>query len=120
MGGESALVVRGQVVVPADVRAAETASLIVSVEDVSRADAPSLVIGEQRQEGVQLTAGAILPFQVEVPKELVDARHSYSVRAHLDLSGSGTVEIGDLVSTQSYPVLTRGHSDEATIEVKRV
>jgi hypothetical protein len=30
------------------------------------------------------------------------------------------VEIGDLVSTQSYPVLTRGHSDEATIEVKRV
>jgi len=44
----------------------------------------------------------------------------YSVSVHIDVSGSGEIERGDLISTQIYPVLTRGHGDEARVQVKRV
>jgi putative lipoprotein len=120
MGSERTRTVRGEIILPSTDLPAETADLVVQVEDVSRADAPSVVIAEQRQSGVPLRGGAVLPFVVEVPEELVDERNSHSVRVHVDVSGSGEVEVGDLVSTQSYPVLTRGHGNEARIDVKRV
>ena len=112
--------VHGQVVLPNVELPAGTGDLIVQVEDVSRADAPSLVVGEQRQPGVALHSGAVLSFTVNIPAGLVDPSHSYSVRVHLDVSGSGKVEVGDLITTQSYPVLTRGYGNEAKVAVKRV
>jgi putative lipoprotein len=112
--------VHGKVVLPNVELPGASGDLIVQVEDVSRADAPSVVVGEQRQSGVPLVAGAVLPFKVEIPAGVVDPSHSYSVRVHLDVSGSGKVEIGDLVTTQSYPVLTRGYGNEAKVAVKRV
>jgi putative lipoprotein len=113
-------VVRGHIVVPSADVPVEAAEVVVRVEDVSRADAPSVVIAEHRQRGVPLRRGAVLPFALEVPADRVDARSLYSVHAHVDASGSGTVEPGDLISTRSYPVLTRGYGHEAEVEVQRV
>lgn len=42
------------------------------------------------------------------------------MRVHVDVSGSGEIEQGDLVSTQSHPVLTRGHADRAAVPVRTV
>jgi uncharacterized lipoprotein YbaY len=120
MSEESTVVVRGQVVLPPDVPAGARADLIVQVEDVSRADAPSPVVAQQRQPDVALNARAALPFELTVPADRVEPRHSYSVRAHVDVSGTGSIERGDLISTQSYPVLTRGYGDEATVTVRPV
>jgi putative lipoprotein len=117
---EKTQTVSGEIILPGADLPAEAACLLVQVEDVSRADAPSIVVSEQRQYGVSLHGGAVLPFVVKVPEELVGEKRSYSVRVHVDVSGSGEVEVGDLVSTQSYPVLTRGHGKEARIHVKRV
>jgi putative lipoprotein len=116
----STIQVHGQIVLPEDTVPAEAAAVVVQVEDVSRADAPSVVIAEQRQVGVRLEPGGVLPFAVEVPTHQVDSRASYSVRVHVDMSGSDGVEVGDLVSTRSYPVLTRGYGNEASVEVRRV
>jgi putative lipoprotein len=117
---EETRTVRGEVILPSADFVAATADVIVQVEDVSRADAPSGVIAENRRSGVPLRGGAVIPFVVDVATELVDERRSYAVRVHGDVSGTGEVSVGDLVSTQSYPVLTRGHGDEARIYVQRV
>ena len=111
--------VSGEVILPAEVPA-DRADVIVQVEDVSRADAPSVVVGEKRLPRVALRPGAKLPFEVEIPEGALDESHSYSVRAHVDVSGSGEVETNDLVTTQSYPVLTRGHGDSVKLQVKKV
>src|SRR5687767_13319159 len=93
--------VRGQVVLP-DVEPAEkTADFIIQVEDVSRADAPSTVVGERRISRVPLRAGMSLPFTVEIPAESILPNHSYTVRVHVDMSGSGKVEPADLITMQS-------------------
>ena len=112
--------IRGNVILPNVQLPNQTADLIVQVEDVSRADAPSQVVGEQRVSGVSVSAGQTLPFSIEVPSDRVDPKHSYSVRVHVDMTGSGKVEPGDLITTQSYPVLTHGHGNEADVTVKPV
>ena len=117
---EETRTVRGEIALPTSGPLGTSADVIVQVEDVSRADAPSIVVGEQRQHGVFLHGGAVLPFAVEIPARFIDERRSYSVRVHINMSGSGNVEVGDLVSTQTYPVLTRGYGSEARITVKRV
>jgi putative lipoprotein len=113
-------VVHGEVTLPAEAGPLEAAEVVIQVEDVSRADAPSVVVAEQRLHGVRLRPGEALAFAVEVPSERVDPQSHYSVRVHVDVSGSGDVERGDFVSTRSYPVLTRGHGDAVIAEVQRV
>ena len=112
--------VRGQVVLPDIELAAQTADLIIQVEDVSRADAPSIVVGEQRIPHVLVHAGMVLPFTVEIPAGRIVPNHSYSVKVHVDISGSSKIETGDLITMQSYPVLTQGYGNEANVSVKPV
>jgi putative lipoprotein len=111
--------VRGEVVLPAGEPGERAARLVVQVEDVSRMDAPSQVIAEQQIDDVPLD-GTSVAFEVAVPAGLVDERASYSVRVHVDVSGSGVVEQGDLITTQSYPVLTHAAPETARIEVRRI
>src|SRR2546423_1218919 len=112
-------VVQGEVIVPAD-WSASGADVIVHVEDVSRADAPSISLGELRRRIPRLSPGTRVPFEIHIPTDRVNERASYSVRAHVNRSGSGNIEKGDLVSTQSYPVLTKGYGTQVQIYVKTV
>jgi len=97
-----------------------TADVAVYVEDVSRADAPAGVLAERRERRVRLKPGGTLSLDVVIPTENMDQRRSYSVRVHVDSSGSGEIEKGDLVSTQAHPVLTQGYGREVTVPVKKV
>jgi hypothetical protein len=55
-----------------------------------------------------------------VPAGLIDRRGSYSLRVHVDVTGSGEVERGDMITTQSYPVLTGSEPAETRVEVRRI
>ena len=112
--------IRVEIVAPPLGSTVEAAEVVAQVEDVSRADAPSVVVAEERLQDVKVEPGAVISFEIDVPAELVDSKSSYSVRVHVDVAGTGEVEVGDLVSTTSNPVLTRGHGDEARVEVQLV
>lgn len=111
--------VRAEIVLPRDAPRG-AAQVVVRVEDVSRADAPSTVLAEQCLRFVALPEGGVLEVEVDVPGELVDPRRTYAVSVHVDVSGSGEVERGDLVSTQSHPVLTRGAGRAVRVPVRMV
>ena len=82
------------------------ATVIVKIEDVSRADAPSTVIGEQEIK----TEGKQVPIPYEVlydPAEIID-NHTYTVSARI-LDGSGKlIFISDTIT----PVITDGNPTE--------
>jgi uncharacterized lipoprotein YbaY len=111
--------VDGFVVIPAGVTL-DAATMRVSVEDVSRADAPAITVGTTIRQVSRISPGDRLPFEVQVPAHLIDPARYYSLRAHIDRSGTDTVKVGDLVSTQSYPVLTRGYGTVHLVVVKQV
>ncbi len=113
----SAAVVRGRIVWPPDPPRLEGATVVIRVEDVSRADASSLVVAEQVLHDIT-TSGTTTPeLTFEVPVSDVDERAHYAVSVHVDHTRSGTITKGDLLSVQSHPVLTRGHPSWAEVPV---
>lgn len=84
-------------------------TLIVKVEDVSRADAPSRVIAETRQA----LDGRAQPYAVtlSVPNDKIDSRMEYAARAEIrDQSGALR-----FTTDTRHSVLTRGASNRADI-----
>jgi hypothetical protein len=90
----------------------------VTVEDVTRADESAVVLAESIVD--DLDAARAPRAVVEVGE--FDPEADLSVRVRV--AGAGRVgrdvEVGDLVSTQSHPVLTRGHGDAVVVPVRVV
>jgi uncharacterized lipoprotein YbaY/membrane-bound inhibitor of C-type lysozyme len=80
----------------------------VQLLDVSLADAPSKVIGEQ-----WITLGqrqVPVPFTINYDPAKIDERHSYSLSAKITVDGTLR-----FISDQSYPVITRGNPARADL-----
>jgi putative lipoprotein len=88
------------------------AVVIVRLQDISRADAPAILLGEQRIEldGRQVP----IPFEIGYDPAIIDDRMSYSVSARIEL-GDELLMISDTV----HPVITRGAPTE-NIEIRVV
>jgi uncharacterized lipoprotein YbaY/heat shock protein HslJ/uncharacterized lipoprotein NlpE involved in copper resistance len=82
------------------------------LEDVSKADAPAVVVGS-----VRIAKPGQVPIRFEIPFDpaRIDQSHSYSVRARI-LVGQQL----PFTTDQAYPVLTRGHGKEAQLLLRMV
>lgn len=82
----------------------DDATVIVRVEDSSRADAAAELICEHRFAGVSRTSGDTdpLPLVIDVPAS--ERLAHCTLRVHVDIGSTGEVKRGDHVSTQSYPL----------------
>ena len=78
------------------------ATVIIRVEDTSRADAAAELISERRLTGVSRSPDNpyFIPFVIDVPT--TKAELSCSIRVHVDVNSTGEITSGDYVSTQSY------------------
>lgn len=96
----------------------DNAHAMVTVEDVSKVDAPSVVVGETVLEDLD-TSG---PTVAEVEVGDVDAGCDLVVRVHVaDRSRADRqTEVGDLLTTEAYPVLTRGHGDSVVVRPRHI
>lgn len=95
------------------------AVLHIRLEDVTHTDGVAEIVAEQVHTlEAPLQEGAEMAFSLAVP--VLDPRHRYGVRVHVDTTGSGNVTEGDLVSTQAYPVLTFGQPDHVRVDVHGV
>lgn len=112
--------VRGEIMLPHDVTPFTPAHVLIELEDISRADAPSQVMARLLLAPRELREDDLIPFTIEVTASALNEQHLYSIRVHIDASGSGQVERGDYITVQSYPVLTRGYGDNVRVAVCQV
>ena len=96
------------------------ATIYVRLENVSDADAGSKVVGAYVQREVTFDPETARDLSFSIAGDPPDPRASYVVRVHVDLDGDGEVTRGDLISVQSYPVITFGHPTEVSITVRQV
>ncbi|GAB4161085.1 MAG: hypothetical protein Fur0046_39910 [Cyanobacteria bacterium J069] len=89
------------------------AILRVQLLNVSRADAPAVVLGEQIIE----TKGRQVPFSFEILYDpaFIQDNYRYSVQARITVDDRLM-----FTSTQSYPVITLGHPSSVDIRVDPV
>lgn len=88
------------------------ATLIVTLDDVSRADAPAETLAGRRIE-----EPGNVPIDVELTYDpsIIDERFTYAVRATIEVDGEMW-----WTSTQAHHVLTRGAPDQVEVMVSRV
>jgi putative lipoprotein len=91
------------------------AELEVTLEDISRADAPAVILGRTR---VESPGSPPFQFAIAFDPALVQARHRYAVRARITLNGqllftTDTVQqvLGDSGRTSADLVLRRAGAD---------
>jgi uncharacterized lipoprotein YbaY len=111
------VIIRGELTFedgPADVTGA---AVHVRVEDVSRADAASLAVGEWHIPALPrgTTTSSVIPFEIAV--ESLDARGRYSLRAHVDVDRDGRTSVGDFITMESFPL---SRTDYYRLRVRRV
>lgn len=116
------MIVSGHIRIPRGPSARTAKVVRTRLLDVSRADAPARIIVEKRLVDVEIPGGSgIEAIAFSLPDaECVDERADLTVSVHVDWNGSGEIEKGDLVTTQTYPVDTARDWQEVQIELAQV
>jgi putative lipoprotein len=87
------------------------AVLEVTLEDVSKADAPAEVIGRTRVED---PGNPPIRFEISYDTSRIDPRRDYTVRARIMVEGEPF-----FVTDEHYPVLTQGRGNEVELQLRR-
>lgn len=89
------------------------ALLTVRLVDVSRADAPFVILGEQ----IMQADGRQAPFVFAIPYDpaSIDERYTYAVQARIEVDGKLR-----FISDKFYPVITRGAPRQVDLLLKAV
>jgi copper homeostasis protein (lipoprotein) len=105
--------ITGQVAYRERIALPPDAAIHLTLEDVSRQDAPATYIASQ----VIPTLGRQVPilFALYYASDAIDPRHTYQVRAAIVIDGQRR-----FMTTQAYPVLTRGNPDHIEMTVQGV
>lgn len=82
---DDTLTVTGNVLYRERVAFPENAVVTVRLEDISRADAPSTVLAEQRIEDA---TGVPVPFELSAYRTAIDPRARLAVRAQIEVDGA--------------------------------
>jgi putative lipoprotein len=100
-GGGSSARVTGTVAYLQRIALPPTAVVKVQLVDVSLADAPAIVLGEQ----VLTTGGKQVPFAFEIPYDpaKIESNHTYAVQVRIEEAGRRR-----FIIDQRYAVITRG------------
>jgi len=104
--------VAGELTYKARIALPDTAQVIVTLEDVSQADAPAMMIG---QTIMAAPAGPPIPFVVTYNLNDIDATHTYAVRAQIK-DADGTLLF---TSTTRHLVITQGNPSYVEIELSQ-
>lgn len=110
---------RGDILLPTD-SPSGTADVVLRVEEVSRADAPSTVTHEHVLGDVSLAPGRTVPFSIEIDRSQLDPRARYILTAHVRVNRQQEFTKGDLITTQSYPLAVVGPVTWQRITVKKI
>ena len=94
----------------------QTAALKIAIEDVTTSNVEKVY-----EKAIDFDAQTLSLFKY-MPFELKDFEHdptrSYQLSAHVDKGNTGSVEDGDYVTTDSYPIVTA--LEEINLQLARV
>ena len=110
------MLVTGVIEFPDVVKPLGGAMLWIRIQDVSRADGLDETLAEQVLRGVSLSLpGQQFPFALDAPA--LDPRATYTIEAHLDVSGSGEVDLGDYRTMEHFGVDPESPHQTLTVRV---
>ena len=104
--GDDESTVSGNIVSKENVTLPDGANIQVQIQDVSVADAPATVIGEQTIDGSGISLP--VPYEVSYDPSEIDDRFSYSMSVRIEDADGGLIYISDT----NTPVITNDNPTE--------
>jgi hypothetical protein len=97
---------------------ASPACLHLYLEEVGRVDAPATQLAYSSIKIDQpILAGQLMEVTLMAPPTRPEGH--YAVRAHLSLHGEVTIASDDYLTTQAYPLLSRGTANALNLAMRR-
>lgn len=106
--------VQGSVMLPDRTPLEPGTLVLIRLQDVSRADAPAVLLAERRIEAGDYRQVPFV-FDFGIAPERIDPRGRYTVSARVEREGRLLY-----VSDTAYPVLTQGASDSTRLLLRRI
>jgi len=116
------MVVSGQIEIPQSDSTRTAKAVWVRVLDISRADASSQTVAEDRLRDVEIKAGDdvdTIPFFLN-KVETQNLNADLTVSIHVNWTGSGNIEPGDFLTVRTYPVHPIRGLQDVSIKVRKV
>ena len=107
--------IRGRVIIEAPVTG--NAFAVITLLDVSLADASSKQIAQTKVTNI---SGSQFTFTLPFDAATIEKRNSYIVSAEIHEQSPDGIYRRTFLTTQSYPVLTRGAPRNLTVRVQRI
>lgn len=113
------LLVTGTILFDSDIKPRSGTTVYVRLEDITRVDAPAIVIAEQVLHGVRV-GNDVRQLDFAIHGDELEPYAHYAVRVHVDIDNDGKVGVGDYVSTASHSVTLDNFCKAITIPVHLV
>jgi len=97
----------------------DTAICRVEIRDVSLLDAPSITIESFQAPVKKLSNNVVVTVQFELSRNYL-VRRDLNVWAHLSITGSKQVKVGDFITMQAYPLRNIGPLVNIELELQPV
>jgi len=110
--------ISGHIHFPEGTPAFSGATVHVVLEDTSMMDAPAPVLTEYNLTKVTYQSGTTIGFTFN--SITLNEQVRYNIRVHVSLNGNNTIQQGDYITMQSYPVLTQELPTTINVEVRHV
>jgi uncharacterized lipoprotein YbaY len=112
--------IQGTIIFDEPVESFSNATIYLKVEDVSLQDVSSIVVAEDIIVSVSQNAGDIHPVSYSINYPQLEERMTYSLSAHVDVDGDGSLSNGDYYSTWHNPVPTESGVHELDVHVEMI
>ena len=112
--------IRGKIVFQGDLKDISGASVSVRIQDVSRADGPSVTISEYRIEKLPVGTNTRTSVPFEITMDIIPTRAYCTIWAHIDVDGDDQVSIGDYITMESFPVTAASSANFVVVRVRQV
>lgn len=114
-------VLRGVVQLPEGDHPDREVTVLLQLQEVSRADAAADVVATDRHTAnLPATGAGSLPFELSYDESVLDPRGTYLIRCHIDTTGSGSVDRGDYLTTAFQPLPMPLDDRPMVIQVQRI
>lgn len=95
----------------------EQVKVVVKLLDVSVADAAAVTVASTEMPGI---FAEHIHYELPYDAKIIDAKNSYIVSVEVFLQQSDGSFVRKYMSTQSYPVITRGYARRIDVEVNNI
>ncbi|TXH20831.1 MAG: hypothetical protein E6Q95_04935 [Chitinophagaceae bacterium] len=120
MSHEKNFIIKGEIIFDNDIKPIIDATLYVMIENVTYLDEKAELIKLYTKKNIHYNINTDDNLQFILTLKNLNHHDSYNLRVHIDIDNNNTINIGDYITVQSYPLQTSIPIQKLSIQIKQI